>query len=58
MLEELISNEPDNFDAQLLICRIHMAEKDLNEAVKVYQQLRGLKPDFQNDEIKKTLVKL
>lgn len=56
VLEELISQDPNNFEAQLLMCRIHMAENNLAEAVKAYQQIKELKPDFQDEEMETKLL--
>lgn len=56
VLEELISQDSNNFDAQLLMCRIHMAENNLTEAVKAYQQIKELKPDFHDEEMEAKLL--
>lgn len=56
ILEDIIAGDPKNTEALLLICRIRMAENNLAEAVEAYQQIKVLKPDFQDKEMERKLL--
>lgn len=56
VLEELIRQDPANLDAQVLMCRVYMAENNVAEAVEAFKKIKQLKPDFSDKEIEDKLV--
>ncbi|UII20254.1 ATP-binding protein [Fulvivirga ligni] len=56
VLEELISQDANFIDAYVLLCKVHMAENNLTDAVEVYQKIKQIKPDFEDEEIEGKLL--
>jgi SpoVK/Ycf46/Vps4 family AAA+-type ATPase len=56
VLEELISQNPQNIDALVLMCRVNMAENNLTEAIEIFQRIKILKPDFSDKEMESKLI--
>ncbi len=56
VLDELIGNDPKNVEAHVLMCRVHMAENNLPDAVEIYRKITELKPDFHDKEIESKLL--
>lgn len=56
ILEEILSNDPKQVEALILMCNTQIAENNIHEAVETFHKIKVLKPDFSDESIESKLI--
>lgn len=56
IIEELLHEKPENVKALSLLCKVQIAENQVNDAVQTFQKIRAIQPDFNDTDLESKLT--